>query len=309
MRRHLSLVVAAPLLGVYLVAGVLGLMRYIDNYWRYRGFAVPHDPAYVKTRGTTQKISVMSAAIGRRAQAVYVYLPPGYASHPQRRYPVFYLLHGYPGRPQGAFLWTNQVGVDEDVLVAKHIVNPAILVMPYGATGFLDDKEWANGIGRGAGWETFVASDVVRAIDSRYRTIRNGRGRALGGLSAGGYGALNIGLHHPGEFDVLESWSGYVVADHVKSVFDDDRRLLRWNSPLLTLRASAPALRQAGTFIWLYIGSDDHLTAANEAFDARLQRARITHRFNIFRGGHDWALWRAQTPNALIIASNHLAHG
>jgi glutamyl/glutaminyl-tRNA synthetase len=41
------------------------------------------------------------------------------------------------------------------------------------------------------------------------------RARALVGLSEGGYGALNIGLHHPGEFHVLESWSGYVVADDI----------------------------------------------------------------------------------------------
>ena len=51
------------------------------------------------------------------------------------------------------------------------------------------------------------------AVDRRYRTIRSGSGRAIGGLSEGGYGALNIGLHHPGRFRVIESWSGYQRAD------------------------------------------------------------------------------------------------
>ena len=46
-------------------------------------------------------------------------------------------------------------------------------------------------------WETFVARDVVRAIDARYRTIRSGAGARVAGLSEGGYGALNIGIHHP----------------------------------------------------------------------------------------------------------------
>ncbi|TMK80449.1 MAG: hypothetical protein E6G45_00760, partial [Actinobacteria bacterium] len=234
--------------------------------------------------------------------------PPA-IDHPRRRYPVFYLLHGFPGRPQGAFLWTNQVGVDEDVLVANHTVHPAILVMPYGSTGFFTDKEWANGIHLGEGWETFMAHDVVRAIDHRYRTIRSGRGRALGGLSEGGYGALNIGLHHPGEFGVLESWSGYVLAENVKSVFGGDHRLLRVNSPLLTLPHAAAKLRRARTYVWLYTGTDDKLKQESAAFAAELRRGRIAYRYNVFRGGHSWALWRAQTPRALALVSRHLAHG
>jgi hypothetical protein len=272
MRRHLSLAVAAPMLGVYLVLGLTGLTHYLDNYWRFRGFGPPRDPSFVKVRGSTERIIVKSAAIGGRAQVVYVYLPPGYLSHPQRRYPVFYLLHGFPGRPQGAFLWTNQVGVAEDVLVARHAVHPAILVMPYGATGFFQDTEWVNGVRPGEGWETFVTRDVVRAIDSRYRTIRDGRGRALGGLSAGAYAALNIGLHHPGEFGVLESWSGYVLAEHLKSVFGGDRRLIRFNSPLLTLPAASPALRQAGTYIWLYAGDKDRLKGDTTKFTTELRK-------------------------------------
>src|SRR5207302_4168675 len=123
----------------------------------------------------------------------------------------------------------------EDVVTTRQSGQPMILVMPFGSTGTFTDKEWVNGYRPHENWETFVARDVVRAVDTRYRTIRSGSGRALGGLSEGGYAALNIGLHHPGEFGVLESWSGYVVADDIKSVFGGDTRLLRWNSPLLTL--------------------------------------------------------------------------
>ena len=298
-----------PVVALFLGVGLVGVFRYLDNFWRFRGFPPPRDPAFVKQRGATQQIFVRSEAIGGRSQAVYVYLPPGYRNHPRRRYPVFYLLHGFPGRPQGAFLWTNQVGVDEDVLVANHTVHPAILVMPYGSTGFFTDKEWANGIHLGEGWETFMAHDVVRAIDRRYRTIRSGRGRALGGLSEGGYGALNIGLHHPGEFGVLESWSGYVLAENVKSVFGGDHRLLRVNSPLLTLPHAAAKLRRARTYVWLYTGTDDKLKQESAAFAAELRRGRIAYRYNVFRGGHSWALWRAQTPRALALVSRHLAHG
>jgi S-formylglutathione hydrolase FrmB len=198
----------------FIAVGAVGGYNYVLNYWLYRGFSRPHDPAYVRTRGTPLTITVASAALGGRRQEVDVYLPPGYASHPDRRYPVLYLLHGEPGRP-AAFLSTVRMGVVEDELVALHRARPLILVMPFGSTGSFTDKEWANGVGKHAGWETFVARDVVRTIDDDFRTIRAGWARGIGGLSEGGYGAINIAIHHPGEFGLVESWSGYELADPI----------------------------------------------------------------------------------------------
>ncbi len=160
----------AAALGIFLAVGVFGAYRYVENYWAFRGFAPPHDAAFVKVHGTPARFAVASPALGGRRQPVDVYLPPGYRTHPQRRYPVAYLLHGFPGRP-GAFLATVRMGVVEDDLVALHRVHPLILVMPFGSTGSFTDKEWANGIGKYEAWETFVARDVVRAVDARYRTI------------------------------------------------------------------------------------------------------------------------------------------
>jgi len=182
-------------------------------------------------------------------------------------------------------------------------------VMPFGSTGTFTDKEWANGVRPNEGWETFVAHDLVRAIDSRYRTIPTGSARALGGLSEGGYGALNIGLHHPGEFRVLESWSGYERADKLKSIFGDDRQLLSTNSPLETLGSVAPALRRARTYVWFYSGTTDRLRHQNEAFAAALGHAGIAHRFFLVHGGHNWGLWRGEASRALTAAASHLAHG
>jgi enterochelin esterase-like enzyme len=281
--------------------------RYGWNYWLYRGFPPPKDPAYVTSTGTTQEISVSSRALGGRSQQVVVYLPPGYTSDPTRRYPVFYLLHGFPGRP-AAFLLTVRAGVIDDILAARGRAQPLILVMPFGSTGTFTDKEWANGIRSHEGWETFVARDLVRAIDSRYRTIANGSGRALGGLSEGGYGALNIGLHHPGEFRVLESWSGYEKADNLKAIFGGDRQLLARNSPLRTVAYVAPALRGAQTYVWFYSGTTDRLRRQNRAFAAELARTEIAHRFFLVRGGHNWGLWRGEASKALLAAATRLAH-
>jgi enterochelin esterase-like enzyme len=304
LRGRLPLVAAVAAVPV-LALGLIGAYRYVNGYWLYRGFAAPHDPAYVTSRGTALTIDVASPALGGRRQQVDVYLPPGYAAHPDRRYPVLYLLHGEPGRP-GAFLETVRMGVVQDELVARHRARPMILAMPYGSTGTFTDEEWANGIRPHEGWETFVARDLVRTIDRRFRTIPHGWARGIGGLSEGGYGAINIALHHPGEFRLVESWSGYETADNLKSIFGGKQSLLRENTPLDTIGAAAPKLRRDHTFFWIYTGRDDRFLPQNEEFTTLLAHDGVAHRFYLVRGGHNWALWRGNAADAYLAASRHL---
>ena len=119
------------------------------------------------------------------------------------------------------FLNVGQVANAAATLVAAGQMKPVILVMPSGSRSFLADEEWVSGISKGNAWETFVARDLVTAIDARHRTIASVSRRGIAGLSEGGYGALNIGLHNPGEFRPagelvragLARWPGPRVAD------------------------------------------------------------------------------------------------
>jgi len=305
--QHASARLGAIVAGLvaFLAIGFLGVYRYVDGYWLYRGFARPHDPAFVHVRGRAIRIDVASAALGGRHQPVDVYLPPGYASHPRERYPVLYLLHGEPGRP-GAFLETVRLGVVEDELTTLRRARPMILVMPFGSTGSFTDKEWANCVRPHEGWMKCVARDVVRAVDARFRTIRSARARGIGGLSEGGYGAINIAIQHPREFGLVESRSGYEQADPLRSIFGRDRKLVLANTPLDTLGSAAPALRRTHTFFWLYSGHDDHFFEQNASFASLLERGGIGYRFRIVRGGHNWALWRGNAADAYLAASKHL---
>ncbi|MGZ4337566.1 MAG: alpha/beta hydrolase [Gaiellaceae bacterium] len=299
--------VAAALVGVFIAVGFVGVNRYGRNYWLYRGFPPPHDPAYVTQKGSTQQFKVVSAALGGRSQPVYVYLPPGYGDHPDQRYPVLYLLHGFPGRPL-AFLLTVRMGVVEDELVAKHVAQPLILVMPFGSTGTFTDKEWADGLGSYEGWATFVSRDVVRAVDARYRTIASPAGRGIGGLSEGGYGAINIALHNPLEFSLVESWSGYQVAPHNHSIFGHRLQGVASNTPLDQLSEEAGTLRDARTYFWFYTGTDDSLRNQNRAFAAALSSARVPHTYLELKGGHNWALWRGMARRSYLAAARRLEH-
>ena len=225
-----------------------------------------------------------------------------------RRYPVLYLLHGFPGRPL-AFLQTVQMGIVDDVLTTEERAQPLILVMPFGSTGTFDDQEWVNGIRPGNGWATFVSRDLVRYVDAHYRTIATARGRAVGGLSEGGYGAINIAVHHPKEFSVVESWSGYERPDKLQSIFGPKLQLLSANDPRLIVRRAASALRKTGTFFWFYSGSTDRFRKQNAAFARELSMLHVPHKYRLVYGGHNWAIWRDNATLAYLAAATRLAHG
>lgn len=319
-RRWLARVVAGLMVAALAVLGGAGAARYVSGYWLYRGFPPPSAPSQVTVRGpggprqvrvtlpAVQSITVPSPALNGYPDPVTVVLPPGYASQPGRHYPVLYLLHGFPSTA-AAYLNVGQVSTVEATLVAAGRMKPMILVIPAGTRSFFADEEWANGVTRGNAWETFVARDLVHAIDARYRTIPAGRARGIAGLSEGGYGALNIGLHHPAEFGLLESWSGYMQADHLPAVFGRSAARLAYNSPATWVRTVAAQLRARHTFIWFYNGASDPLAVQNRAFAAELTALGVSHHYFQAPGKHNWGLWRGLMPQALRIASEQLSHG
>ena len=298
----------AVALAGFLGVGLLGVRGYVDNFLSYRGFDAPREPDFVGIPGITKPVSVPSAALGGRSQETYVYLPSGYAQHPRRRYPVLYLLHGFPGRPL-AFLQTVQMGVIDDALTARRRAQPLNLVMPFGSTSTFTDKEWVDGVAPGNGWSTFVARDLVRYVDSHFRTVATGAGRAIAGLSEGGYGAFDIALHHPGEFSLVESWSGYQRPDKLRSIFGSKLQLLPANDPRRLVRREATSLRTLGTYFWFYSGSTDRLHAQNTDFARELGSLRLPHRYFVAYGGHNWALWRDNARAAYLAAATRLRDG
>jgi enterochelin esterase-like enzyme len=259
------------------------------------------------TLAQVQRFTVTSAAVGGFADTVYVVLPPGYARHSFERYPVLYLLHGNPGLPVN-FLMVDRIPAVEAALTAAGQMKPLILVLPTGGRNRESAEQLANGATADNQWETLVATDVVNAVDARYRTISAPGGRGIAGVSEGGYGVLNIGLHRPGEFRLLESWSGYMISEDVRAVFGGNLRLAAYNSPLLSVRKVAAKLRSDHTFVWFYCGSRDSLLSQDRAFNAGLGALHILHYFfDDVPLGHSGALWRHELPAALIAASEHLS--
>src|SRR6266566_5232839 len=253
---------------------------------------------------------VESLLIGDRALDVpparaYVYLPPGYEAkaNAHRRYPVVYLLHGYPGSPIDWFR-AAEVQDQMDALLRYHLVQPMLIVAPDASGGWLHDSEMLNQVG-GPQVETYLTHTVVAAVDARYRTIPDRSGRAIGGVSSGGYGALNLGLHHQATYSVILSMMPYGDPGAVtQSLLGGSRKLWLANSPSHYI----PAMTiHHPMMVFLAAGSKDpQLPEARllaRLLSKRAQPAVVTE---VPGATHTWHGARAEIPYALAFASQHL---
>jgi enterochelin esterase-like enzyme len=227
-----------------LTLGLLGAYSYGEAYYQHRGFTtIPQLPR----AGTGKLLDVHSYSPAPHRKADYpVYIPPGYT--PSRRYPVYYLLHGMPGRPQ-VFIDIANMDVRLDNQLSEGHVRPMILVYPDGRIGgsIYSDSEWANT--PSGDYESYVI-DVVGDVDHRFSTLADRQDRVIGGLSAGAYGAINVALHHLAYFASVQVWSGYFIETRTGVFAQASRATLVYNSPidqLNALRASWHSTRCAST--------------------------------------------------------------
>ena len=137
-------------------------------------------------------------------QEVLIYLPPSYSSAPDRRFPVFYLLHGYTGVPEA---WTLGMKLPEimDRLIASGAAREMIVVMPNGKNKYLGSM-YSNSSVSG-NWEDYIVRDVVNYVDGHYRTLARPGSRGIAGHSMGGYGALMLAMKHPDVFSAVYALS------------------------------------------------------------------------------------------------------
>ncbi len=299
MRWRLALVLAVTFLGT----GIYGAYAYVHNYSVYRGFPPPSDPAGVAA-GRYVEVHFRSQALGRE-DSYMVYEPAGFQQLAARgvRFPVLYLLHGTVSNALH-YINVGRVGVNLDELLAAHQTRPYLVVMPESNDGsFVDDTEWANTLhGR---YESEVL-EIVRQVDAHWPTIADRSARAIAGLSMGGYGALNIGLHHLSTFGTIESWSGYFHQEHTGVFSGATPADLRFDSPAAYAPTRAAALHRLPLHVFLYGGRQDRLTHNQPAFAQELRALGVVVRTAEAPGVHDWRLWRAEMPTALRYAGHRL---
>jgi putative tributyrin esterase len=234
--------------------------------------------------------SVQSAALGRTMK-YRVLLPEGYGTSMQR-YPVLYLLHGLSGDYTD---WTTRTN-----LADYSRTLPLIIVMPDGG------NEWYTNAAVGAArFEDYVLTDLQADVVRKYRTINSRYGRAVAGLSMGGYGALKMALKRPGAFAVAGSFSGAfnvtregelealigkAEAERLQQIFGPAGSETRRANDLFAL---ASTVKPAGApYLYVDCGTGDNaLLAANRELVAALHEAGAAYEYHETAGGHSWDYW------------------
>lgn len=242
--------------------------------------SVPH--------GTVSKVWYESPELGLNRRLT-VYTPAGYEKS-KKRYPVFYLLHGMGG-DENAWTELGRAAQILDNLIAQGKAEPMIVVMTNGnASQEAAPGETSAGLKppttqlpktMDGSFET-AFPEVVKFIDSNYRTIPRKNARAIAGLSMGGFHSLNISKQYPDMFDYIGLFSAAIKPrEGVKSpVYDDLEGKLKIQFE------KKPAL------YYIAIGNKDFLYDANKQFRALLDKNAYPYEYFETGDGHIWKNWR-----------------
>ncbi len=244
-------------------------------------------PARQSNSPIVKDVRFHSAALGRE-MPYRVYLPHDYATA-TKRYPVLYLLHG---------LYGNFENWDKLTHLSTYAAEMDwIIVMPDA------DNSWYSNSASVAHdkFEDYILKDVIAEVDSKYRTIRERRGRAVAGLSMGGYAAMKFALRAPQLFFFAGSLSGALDASR-----DLDTRLPEFAPKLLEVfgTAGSPARARNDVFalikkatpadlpyLYLASGEEDRFLVVNRQYVADLSDHHVLYEYHENPGNHDWTYW------------------
>ena len=157
------------------------------------------------------------------------------------------LNSGMPGSPTEYLAGTDLVSAADDG-IAGRALHPFIAVMPAAGAKAKYNGEWAGP------WEQSIVADVVPWVDAHLATIDSASGRTLAGLSAGGFGAFDIGLRNSSLFGAIESWSGYFSPLHDGPFKHAPKSVLRANDPMLLAQTDRRTLTEEHTRFFLSTG-------------------------------------------------------
>ena len=258
-------------------------------------------------RGTLTMYKIAAPAVRDPQRSVRVYLPASYASAAarERRYPVVFLLHGWPG---GDGNWPGQGRATDtlDSLIATGRIPEVIAVMPNASgVGFLSRSMYVNTCDGSSRVEDFLVRDLVAWVDSTFRTRPEARYRGLIGLSEGGSAAINLAFKHPDVFGACGSHSGDFRLERgmgESKILGPDpgaAKLLAENSPLEYVARVAPRIR--GMSIYFDCGLEDtEEIAQGRELHRKLDELGVPSTWNEFPGGHSWGYWKTHLRESLL---------
>ena len=238
-----------------------------------------------------------------------VILPTSYDNARTTRYPVLYLLHGLTGHYSD---WLTRTNIAD--YAAEYRI---IIVMPEGNDGWYTDSATITT----DKYESYILRDLLPDVQQRYRTIEARYGRAIAGLSMGGYGAIKFGLKSPQTFVFAASMSGAFGVtrfsekdipqnwqDSVRlfgSVGSDTRKA---NDLFEIIGKLPPASVSSLPYFYFDCGTEDSplIFPSNRELSALMFEKKIPHEYRELPGDHSWGYWDRQVQEVLRVAASKM---
>ena len=246
--------------------------------------------------------SALNSRILKQVVHYCVYLPAGYdagaTQHPARRYPVLYFLHGLGDNEQTLFNSGGWTLLDD--LRNQHKMGDFLIAAPEGHRTF-----YINSADGSVRYNDFFLQEFIPQIEAKYRIVPGRAGRAIGGISMGGYGAIRFAFAHPELFSAVSAQSAALITESPQTldsasqsgaqmsgvlapVFGKPINVPHWNenSPFVLARKNAAALRKMA--IYFNCGQDDNygFEKGAAALHEELQKETVKHEYHPYPGDH-----------------------
>jgi S-formylglutathione hydrolase FrmB len=229
-----------------------------------------------------------------------VYLPDGYnaSQNAAKHYPILYFLHGLGDNEQTLFNSGGWTLLDD--LRHKHDMGDFLIAAPEGRRTFYINS--ADGTVR---YGNFFRREFVPHIEKKYRVLGTRAGRAISGISMGGYGALRFAFAYPEMFSAVSAQSPALVSESAQQlnlairtgsplmrvlvpVFGDPINVAHWqaNNPFVLARKNVAAVRKLA--IYFNCGQDDNYGFEKGAakLDRELTAEGVKHEYHLYPGDH-----------------------
>lgn len=274
------------------------LLLGVGGYWYVFVAGVPQldAPQVEVVKDLSFETKTFSSAAMGESRRYGIVLPPGYNPKARTRYPVIILLHGGHGDEQD-YQRRAALTTVLNTLYRENRLPPSIVVTPdgsdrRGSSPFWDPQYYDGPNGKVA---SLITDDLVKEIKQNYKVLGHPKYWAIGGLSSGGWGAMNLGMRRPDRFNIFFSHTGY---------FRDPNG--SGQDPITAIDRIPQRLRSRFR-VYLDAGENDNTyLEATQAFHQKLQEANVASEFHVFPGGHGivgensgWNYWRKHLHDSL----------
>lgn len=220
--------------------------------------------------------------ICQRYRGCWVYTPPGYDAHPEKRYPVLYMQHG-GGENEAAWIYTARIHYIADNFISEGKMKEMIVVCSEGrAPKQTGDDEFMD-----ESFEDVFIQEILPHIDATFRTIPDRLHRAMAGLSMGAGQSRFIVHSNPDLFAYLGQFSsgaGFLVKSDTAY----------YGSPMdfSDLFRSPEEYNRRMRLTFISCGTEDPRHAYTQKQCLELSEKGYAVEYHAYPGNHEWEPWR-----------------